>query len=52
MKASLIVSIYKNIPALERILQSLREQTLQDFELILSEDGLYPRIIYFQEEPI
>lgn len=39
MKASLIISIYKNVQALERILQSLREQSVQDFELILSEDG-------------
>ena len=39
MKASLIVSIYKNVPALKAILTSLHKQTEQDFELILSEDG-------------
>ena len=50
MKASLIVSIYKNIPALERILQSLREQTLQDFELILSEDGNDASVAQFVKE--
>lgn len=39
MKASLIISIYKNIDALRTILQSLHLQTEQDFELIISEDG-------------
>lgn len=39
MKATLIVSIYKNITALRTILRSLQLQTEQDFELIISEDG-------------
>ncbi|MGN1248044.1 MAG: glycosyltransferase, partial [Paludibacteraceae bacterium] len=39
MKATLIVSIYRNVVALEAILHSLHQQTEQDFELILSEDG-------------
>ena len=39
MKATVIVSIYKNVRALEAVLYSLRKQTEQDFELILSEDG-------------
>lgn len=39
MKATLIISIYKNIIALQTILRSLRQQTEQDFELIISEDG-------------
>lgn len=39
MKASLIVSIYKNVEALDTILSSLKRQTEQAFELILSEDG-------------
>lgn len=39
MKATLIISIYKNVTALAAILQSLHRQTEQDFELILSEDG-------------
>ncbi len=39
MKASLIISIYKNVQALEVVLESLRRQSEQDFELILSEDG-------------
>lgn len=39
MKATLIISIYKNIEALKAVLDSLKRQTEQDFELILSEDG-------------
>ena len=39
MKASLIISVYKNTAALEAILHSLEKQTEQDFEVIISEDG-------------
>jgi GT2 family glycosyltransferase len=39
MKATLIISIYKNTRALEAVLDSLKRQTEQDIELILSEDG-------------
>ena len=39
MKATLIISIYKNVEALRAVLDSLKRQTEQDFELILSEDG-------------
>lgn len=39
MKASLIISIYKNTRALEAVLNSLKRQTEQDIEVILSEDG-------------
>ena len=39
MKASVIISVYKNVRALRAILQSLERQTEQDFELIISEDG-------------
>lgn len=39
MKATVIISIYKNVRALEAVLNSLKRQTEQDFELILSEDG-------------
>ncbi len=38
-KATLIISIYKNIPFLETILESLKLQTEQNFEVIISEDG-------------
>ena len=39
MKASLIISIYKNTQALKAVLDSLKRQTEQDVEVILSEDG-------------
>jgi len=39
MKATLIISIYKNVPALRAVLDSLKRQTEQDIEVILSEDG-------------
>lgn len=39
MKASLIISVYKNTAALGAILRSLEQQTEQDFEVIISEDG-------------
>ena len=39
MKATVIISVYKNVAALRAILHSLEQQTEQDFELIISEDG-------------
>lgn len=39
MKASLIISVYKNVENLKAIIESLEQQTEQDFELIISEDG-------------
>ena len=39
MKASIIISVYKNTQALHLILESLRVQTNKDFEIIISEDG-------------
>ncbi len=39
MKASLIISIYNNIPFLKAVLDSLQLQTEKDFEIIISEDG-------------
>lgn len=39
MKASLIISIYNNIPFLKIILDSLHFQTEKDFEVIIAEDG-------------
>ena len=38
-QATLIISVYKNTAALRAILDSLQQQTEQDFEIILSEDG-------------
>lgn len=39
MKASIIISVYKNTAALRAVLRSLERQTEQDFEVIISEDG-------------
>ena len=39
MKASVIISVYKNVDALRLVLDSLRCQTEKDFEIIISEDG-------------
>lgn len=39
MKASLIISVYKNITFLKAVLDSLMYQTEKDFEVIISEDG-------------
>ena len=39
IKATLIISVYKNIPFLKVVLESLKHQTEQRFELIISEDG-------------
>lgn len=39
MKASLIISVYKNIPFLKTVLDSLKFQTEQRFEIIIAEDG-------------
>jgi len=38
-KASLIISVYNNIPFLKAVLHSVNEQTWNDFEIIISEDG-------------
>lgn len=39
MKATLIISVYDNIPFLRAVLDSLQWQTEQDFEVIISEDA-------------
>jgi GT2 family glycosyltransferase len=38
-KASLIISVYKDTGSLKVVLDSLRFQTVKDFEIIISEDG-------------
>lgn len=38
-KASLIISVYKNTVFLKAVLDSLKNQTEQNFEIIVSEDG-------------
>ena len=39
MKVSIIVAVYKDVRALELILESLAEQTYENFEVIVAEDG-------------
>ncbi len=39
MRATVIISVYKNVDALRLVLESLREQSVRDFEIIVSEDG-------------
>ena len=50
MKATIIISVYKNVEALRLILESLRCQTCQDFEIIVSEDGEYDEMRSFVEQ--
>ena len=40
IKTSIIISVYKNVEALHLILDSLRCQSVTDFEGIISEDGI------------
>ncbi len=49
LKASLIISIYKNIQALSVILKALQDQTEKAFEVILSEDGNNDQVKQFLE---
>lgn len=46
-KATVIISVYKNIRVLEAVLRSLEVQTVQDFEVIISEDGESPEMAAF-----
>jgi len=39
MKASLIISVYQNVPFLKAVLDSLACQTEKDVEVIIAEDG-------------
>ena len=39
MRATLIISVYKNVPFLKTVLDTLHYQTVKDFEIIISEDG-------------
>jgi GT2 family glycosyltransferase len=39
MKASLIIAVYKNVAYLKSVLDSLKYQTVNDFEVIIAEDG-------------
>lgn len=44
MKVSLIIAVYKDIEALDLIIQALRKQTYKDFEVIVAEDGDSPEM--------
>lgn len=47
MKASLIISVYDNIPFLKAVLDTLPWQTERDFEVIISEDAEHPEVAQF-----
>jgi len=49
LKASLIISVYKNTTALKAVLDSLKKQTEKSFEIIISEDGESPQMKSFCE---
>jgi cellulose synthase/poly-beta-1,6-N-acetylglucosamine synthase-like glycosyltransferase len=49
-KASLIVSIYNNIAALKAVLHSIQNQTVNNFEVIISEDAEHPEVKSFIEK--
>lgn len=42
MKVSLIIAVYKDVEALDVIIQSLKNQTYKNFEVIIAEDGNNP----------
>ena len=46
-KASVIVSVYKDTYALKAVLDSLRQQTEEEFEIVISEDGDDPEMRKF-----
>lgn len=45
--ASLIISVYKNVAFLREVLDSLKTQTRNDFEIIIAEDGESPEMKSF-----
>lgn len=47
LKASLIISVYKNVRFLEQVVKSLELQTWREFEVIISEDGDSPEMSEF-----
>ncbi|MBQ7945517.1 MAG: glycosyltransferase [Bacteroidales bacterium] len=47
MKISLIISVYKNIPALKTILDALKLQSYRNFDIVISEDGEDPAMADF-----
>ena len=49
-KASIILSSYNNLPALELSIESLRYQTEKDFEIIIADDGSTDGTIEYLEK--
>jgi GT2 family glycosyltransferase len=49
-KASLIISVYDDINFLKVVLDSVKEQTFKDFEIIISEDAEHEHVKSFIEE--
>lgn len=49
MKTSVIVTLYKNLPFIDLIFQSLALQTEKDFEVIVAEDDNAPETLVFLE---
>lgn len=47
LKASVIVSMYKDVEALNSILYALSKQSISDFEVIIAEDGDDPKVAKF-----
>lgn len=45
MKASLIISFYNKIEFLRLVLASCERQTMQDFEIVIADDGSKPNIV-------
>ena len=43
--SSIIISVYNDVSALNLILQSLLKQTVQNFEIIISEDAEHPEML-------
>lgn len=49
MKVSIIIAVYKDVEALELIIESLKNQTYKNFEVIISEDGQDEKMKMFVE---
>jgi len=50
MKASIILSSYNNLSALELSIESLRYQTEKDFEIVIADDGSTDGTIEYLEK--
>lgn len=50
MKTSVIISVYRDTSALKAVLDSLKNQTVKDFEIIISEDAQGDAMRQFVEE--